>query len=163
MGLRSGLSGGVGHQLISFSWKYHCTQLLVCFGSLSWRRQWLSEKLDGMKGTKAASKMVVYLVAVILVLNSTISVVPVLEIPLQTCTFAGCLGAGWMILGSPIPHKCFLFCYHFFNLTLAVFASRTSWQYLAVAVKSWNYLTIGSFKPRPVSLLFSSIKLSIVK
>ena len=53
----------------------------------------LSEKLDRMKETKAASKMVIYLVAVIFVLNSTISVAPLLDIPPKTCTLAGCLNS----------------------------------------------------------------------
>ena len=62
----------------------------------------LSEKLNRMKETKAASKMVVYLVGVIFVLNSTVSVAPLLEISPQTCTLAGCLGSGRRILGSQI-------------------------------------------------------------
>ena len=56
MGFRSGLSGGVGHQLILFSARKVLAHLEVCFGSLSCINRWTGS-FSLMNGTSVLSRM----------------------------------------------------------------------------------------------------------
>ena len=60
IGFRSGLSGGVCHQLIRFCSKNSHARLEVCLGSLSCMKRWWSGYTSRRKGMSGFSKMVTY-------------------------------------------------------------------------------------------------------
>ena len=111
MGLRSGDSGGVCHQLIPLSsmkdfarlCMYVCVismpvytnNLDVCLGSLSCMKRWWSGKVAPRKGRRAVSKIDTYPSASIFPSKMTMLVLPLQLIPAHTWTFTGCLGLCW--------------------------------------------------------------------
>ena len=57
IGFRSGLSGGVFHQLIPLRVMKSCARWLVCLGSLSYWKRWPSGKCELMEGRRVFSKI----------------------------------------------------------------------------------------------------------
>lgn len=102
MGLRSGDSAGVFHQLIPLSKKYALASLEVCLGSLSCMNWWPSGNLAFKKGSKVFRNISTYRGASIIPSKMQISVEPIQLIPAHTWTFIGCFGLGLFLGGSPL-------------------------------------------------------------
>ena len=92
MGLQSGLSGGVFHQLTPFVCIHAAAYRDVCLGSLSCMNRWWFGYTELIKGMRVASRIDVYSCAFIIPSKMQIPVLPLELIPAQTCTFVGCLG-----------------------------------------------------------------------
>ena len=92
IGLQSGDSGGVFHQLILF-WTINsaaCRE--VCFGSLSCINLWPPGYFSAMNGKSVELKIWVLRLESIILSNIQIWVGPLRLIPAHTCSFKGCLG-----------------------------------------------------------------------
>lgn len=100
IGFKSGDSGDVFHQVTLFLSKNFSICLLRCFVSLSCCKWWPSEKYSLRKGIKEASRSFAYLGAFIIPVNITILVAPLVEMPPQICTFAGCFDHCFSARGS---------------------------------------------------------------
>lgn len=90
MGLKSGDSGGVFHQLIQLLSRKSATKCEVCFGSLSWTNLCVSKFCK--YGTRVLSKISANNYLSITPSKIQIPVAPRTLIPAQTCTLMGCFG-----------------------------------------------------------------------
>ena len=91
IGLRSGDSAGVFHQLISSFSNQAFALLEVCLGSLSCMNN-TGSSLPSINGFSPASKTLIYPSASIFPSKTTIGVGPFQLMPAHTCTLVGCLG-----------------------------------------------------------------------
>ena len=91
IGLRSGDSAGVFHQLMPFSSMNSFACLDVCFGSLSCINLWPSGYTSSRKERSVLSNIMVYKGPFIFPSKMQIPVLPRQLIPAQTWTFGGCL------------------------------------------------------------------------
>ena len=83
IGFRSGLSGGVGHQLMPISSKKSEIYSLLCLGSLSWYNRWPVGNSSFIKGSQPPSKILLSRITFIFPVNITTLVAPFLEVPPQ--------------------------------------------------------------------------------
>ena len=84
MGLRSGDSGGVGHQLTPFSSKNDSISALACLGSLSCCRRCLYGNVSLIKGSNPFSNTIERRSAFRIPVNMITFVAPLDDIPAQT-------------------------------------------------------------------------------
>ena len=95
IGLRSGDSAGVFHQLIELSRNHSFVILAACLGSLSCMNLWLVGYTESMNGSKVLSSISINSSDFIIPSKMQIPVLPLALMPAQTCTFVGCFGLWW--------------------------------------------------------------------
>ena len=91
IGLRSGDSARVFHQLMELSFIQSAAYPDVCFGSLSCINLCSSGKTSVMNGTSVPSRMLTNS-SFMIPSKMHIPVLPFFDIPAHTCTLVGCLG-----------------------------------------------------------------------
>ena len=92
IGLRSGDSAGVFHQLMELSFIQSAAYPDVCLGSLSCINLCSSGKTSVMNGTSVPSRMLTNSSFFMIPSEMHIPVLPFFDIPAHTCTLVGCLG-----------------------------------------------------------------------